>query len=154
MFFGVTTRVNPNNGLLMKNMHDNREENRIGKILKTVWSKTKRKVRFVAEVFNTERHPNLIKKLKNGFGVSIGGYVIRAIRSFDKLSRRLVMKIKNLVVEHIQIVPPSVVTGQSEAKVEDVQIQECMVFRRVNGNKLLTLAEISAIVLNEIGDLP
>lgn len=153
IFYGTTTKINPNTGILCKNLHDNRESNRIGRILRTLWSKTKRKVSFVGEVWNTPKFPNLIKRLKSGFGVSIGGFVVNAIRGFDKLLRRNVMKIKNLVVEHVQIVPPSVVRGQSEAKIEDIEIQECMIFRRVNTNKLLTLAEISTIIITELGEI-
>lgn len=153
LYYGVTTKINPNTGLLCKNLHDNNEENRIGKILRTIWSKTKRKVRFIAEVWNTATHPNLINRLKSGFGVSIGGYVVNAVRSFDRLLRRNILKIKDLVVEHVQIVPPSVVRGQDEAKIEDIEIQETMVFRSPKSQRILNLAEISSIVLKELGEL-
>jgi len=145
VFFGVTTKINENTGLLAKNLHDNSQENRIGKILKTIWSKRNRVVTFVAEVFNTAKFPDLIQKLKSGWGVSIGGYVLDAIRRFSQKFGRNVLNIKDMVVEHLQIVPPSVTRGQDAAKVESVKITETMSFTAKN--QLLTTQQITAILV-------
>jgi hypothetical protein len=48
------------------------------------------------------------------------------------------MKIKNMTVEHVQLVPPSIVRGQDEAKVEDVTIQECMVMEMPTPIQIIT----------------
>ena len=53
IYTGTMTKIDPNTGLLTKNMHANKDSNRIGKIIKTVFNKTKRKIKFWAEIVNT-----------------------------------------------------------------------------------------------------
>jgi hypothetical protein len=127
IYYGVTEGINPNTGLWSQNLHDESPENRIGKIIKTTLDKIKRKITFIAEVVNTTKFPDIINKIKAGWGISIGGYVTEAHRFFDKV-KGLCLKIKNMIVEHVSLIDPSVVRGQDEAKVESVKIQETMLF--------------------------
>jgi len=128
VFYGVTTKINPNTGLLGKNLHDNDESARIGRIMETLFDAVKRKITFIAEIVNTVAHPDVIHKIKSGWGISIGGFVMNAKRFYNKKLKRIVLKIKDMVVEHMQIVPPSITRGQKDAKVKSVKIQETMIF--------------------------
>jgi hypothetical protein len=126
MYYGVMQDINPNTGLPVKNLHADVEPNRIGKILKTTLDKINRKITFIAEVANTPNFPDIVSKIKAGWGVSIGGFVTKANWFVDAV-KGLCMKIKNLTVEHVQLIDPTVVRGQDAAKVEDVAVQECMI---------------------------
>lgn len=126
MYYGVKKAINPNTGMPAGNLHADDEPNRIGRILKTALDRINRKITFIAEVANTANYPDIINKIKAGWGVSIGGFVTQANWVVDKF-KGLCMKIKNMTVEHVQLIEPSVVRGQDSAKVEDVTIQECMI---------------------------
>jgi hypothetical protein len=133
MYYGVKEDINPNTGLMAKNLHDDSESNKIGRIIKTTLDKINRKITFIAEVVNTAKFPDLIKRIKSGWGVSVGGFVTKANWVVDKI-KGLCMKIKDMVVEHVALVEPSIVRGQDEAKVESVAIQETMTFDRIPVN--------------------
>jgi hypothetical protein len=137
MYYGVKDDINPNTGTMSKNLHADDSDNMIGKIIKTAFDAIKRKITFIAEVANTPKYPDIISKVKSGWGVSIGGFVTQANWIVDKI-RGLCMKIKNMTVEHVQLVPPSIVRGQDEAKVEDVTIQECMVMEMPTPIQIIT----------------
>lgn len=125
--FGVTTKINPNTGLLTKNLHDDSNESQVGKILQTFLDKINRKITFIGEVVNTEQFPDLISKIRKGWGISVGGFVTKANYVVDKI-KGIVLKIKDLIVEHVTIVPPTIVRGQDEAQIDSVNIQETMIF--------------------------
>jgi hypothetical protein len=126
MYYGVKEDINPNTGMPAKNLHADDSDNRIGRIIKTAFDAIKRKITFIAEVANTPKFPDIISKIKSGWGVSIGGFVTKANWIVDKV-KGLCMKIMDMTVEHVQLVDPSVVRGQDAAQVEDVKIQECMI---------------------------
>lgn len=147
MYYGVKDDINPNTGMPSKNLHADDSENRIGKIIKTAFDAIKRKITFIAEVANTPKFPDIIKKIKSGWGVSIGGFVTKAHWVVDKV-KGLCMKIHDMTVEHVQLVDPSVVRGQDEAKVEDVSIQECMVMDPPAPVKLITSLTVGKDIKN------
>jgi hypothetical protein len=130
IYTGTMTKKDPNTGLMTKNMHANVTRNKIGKIVKTVFDKVKRKIKFWAEIVNTAKFPTLIQEVKKGWGVSIGGMAHGARWVFKKFGkvRKLVLDIRDMVVNHVQLIPPTTVRGQKEAKVESVAIQETMLF--------------------------
>lgn len=130
IYYGTMTKIDPNTGLLTKNMHANVQPNKVGKIIRTVLDKAKRKIKFWASVVNTKKYPNIIQELKKGWGVSVGGVAYGAKYVFKKIGKikKLVLKIKDMVVNHVQLIPPSVKRGQKRAKVEAVKIQETMIF--------------------------
>ena len=111
------------NGKLMHNAHANTRENQVGKILHAFVDMVKRKINFVAEVLNTEKFPNILDRIKKGWGISIGGKA-RAEVIKDSFGR-LLTKVKNMFVNHVQLLDPQTVRGQDEAQVEgDPEPQE------------------------------
>lgn len=127
---GVTTRVDPNTNLLTENMHDIREENIVGKIIKTKLIKDKEgkgKIKFWAVVFNTLKFPEITETLKKGWGVSIRG-IAKGIKYLLK-GGRLLRQILGTKILDVQLVPPEIKRGQNEAKVEEVgtEIQETLI---------------------------
>lgn len=127
IYVGTMTKVDPNTGLRMKNKHANVEPNRVGKIIKTVFNKAKRAIKFWAELVNTVSYPNIISRVKKGWGISIGGIATKAKLMIEE-SGRIITKILGLVLNHIQLLPPKTPRGQQAAMVESVEVQESMIF--------------------------
>lgn len=126
IYFGVMIKRDPNTGMMMKNMHANTLENKIGEIIHSWFDKVKRKIKFIAEVANTVKYPNIIESIKKGWGISIGGIATRAKRVINEAGRVLT-KILGLKLNHIQLLPPEVIRGQRAAKVEGVKVEETMI---------------------------
>ena len=124
---GTKIGINPNTGRLSNNLHDDSPKNIVGKIIDATLDKISKKITFIAEIVNTPLFPDIIKKVKAGWGVSIGGFVNKAKYVVNK-ANQLAMKIENMVVQHVALVEPSVVRGQDAAKVESVSVQETMIF--------------------------
>jgi len=127
IFVGTMTKVDPNFGIRRKGMHANTQPNRVGKILKAVFDAASRKIKYWAELVNTEAHPKIIEEVKIGWGISIGGIATKAKIIIDEFGR-LLTKIFGMKLSHAQLLPPDVVRGQDSAKVEGVEIQESMIF--------------------------
>jgi hypothetical protein len=130
IYVGITTKIDPNTGLLTKNMHQNSDEHRVGKILQTIFDKVARKIKFIAELVNTALHPTIVEEVKKGWGISIGGKG-NASYILDSLGR-LLTKIIGLKMNHVQLLPPEVIRGQDDAQVESntqpKEFQESMIF--------------------------
>jgi len=127
IYVGTMTKRDPNTGLLMKNMHANLEKNKVGEIIRTKLDKASRKIKFWAKIFNTVIHPHIIEEVKKGWGISIGGIATKAKFVIDKLTGKILTKIADLILNHIQLLPPTTLTGVPSAKVEKVEIQESMI---------------------------
>lgn len=127
IYVGVTEKLDPNLGIRRKGMHANTKPNKVGRIIQTIFNKAKRVVKFVGEIVNTAQHPDIISKVKSGWGISIGGVAEKA-RLIIEESGRIVTKVMGMVVNHVQLLAPWVKRGQDEAIVENVQIQESMIF--------------------------
>jgi len=130
IYFGVKDGINPNTGLPTKNLHADDSENKVGKIIDATLDAIKRKIYFVAEVVNTAKFPDITKRIRAGWGVSIGGFVTKA-KYVLNAAKKVCLQIQNMVVEHVALVDPTVIRGQDEAQVENVRVQECMVFEDV-----------------------
>ncbi len=130
IFYGVKDGINPNTGLPAKNLHDDSPTNKVGKIIDATLDAIKRKIFFVAEVVNTSTFPDITKKIKAGWGISIGGFVTKA-KYVLNAAKKVCLQIQNMVVEHVSLVDPSIIRGQDEAQVENVHVQECMIFENV-----------------------
>lgn len=128
LYVGTMEAIDPNTGLKVKGMHANLEENRVGRIIRAIFDPIARKIKFWAEVVNTATHSDIIQKIKEGWGVSIGGIATNASWVIDKLTKRLVTHIKGLQLNHIQLLAPDVIRGMDSAQVEGVQVQESMLF--------------------------
>jgi hypothetical protein len=115
------------NGMPTKQKHADNAEDMIGKVISTSVDKEKGKAYYVAEIMNTVKNTDIVSKIKTGWGNSIGGFVAKAHYVFDKFGK-LCMKIKDMIVDHLCIIPPSIVRGQDIAKIESIQVQEVMNF--------------------------
>lgn len=128
LYVGTMEGIDPNTGLKIKGLHANLEENRVGRIIRAVFDPITRKIKFWAEVVNTAIHSDIIKKIKEGWGVSIGGIATNAHWAVDKITKRLVTCIKGLQLNHVQLLAPNIIRGMDSAQVEGVQVQESMIF--------------------------
>lgn len=124
IYFGTMTKTDPNTGLLVKNAHANIVENQVGEIIRT--KLVKKLIKFWAKVANTPKFPTVIQEIKKGWGISIGGVAYGAKWIMKKIGnlKRMVLQIKDMVVNHVQLLSPSTKRGQSKAKVDAVQVQE------------------------------
>jgi hypothetical protein len=145
IYFGTMSGISPNTGLFTKNLHADVADNLVGRIRNAYVTLRdgKKLIQFFGEVWNTSKFPDLVKRVKSGFGISIGGFVQEAKYILNDVGRKL-LKIKNLLLDHICLIEPSVVRGQDDAKVETVKVQETMIF--THNNKMLTDKMLKAIV--------
>jgi len=128
IFVGTMTKMDPTSGIVKKNMHRDVEKHRVGRILKAWFHKVSRTIKYIAELVNSSVHPKIIQEVKVGWGVSIGGVAHKAKLVLDNFGR-LLTKILGMKLNHIQLLPPHVITGQEEAKVEEVTVQESMIIK-------------------------
>jgi hypothetical protein len=128
IFYG-TMANSIKNGVPVKNAHANIEPNLVGQIMQTFLDPIAKKIRFIAKLFSTEQFPHLIEEVKQGWGVSIGGNG-KARFVLDALGR-ILTKIFDLTVNHVQLLRPETPRGQESAQVESAEpkeIQESMIF--------------------------
>lgn len=137
IYTGTTIKPDPNTGIVCKNMHANISKNKVGRIIRAVFESASRKIKFWAEIVNTDTFPNLIKQIRNGWGISIGGIATKAKQLIDGISGKIVTKIMGLKLQHVQLLAPSVVRGQDAARVENVQIQETMIFYQMPKRRVI-----------------
>lgn len=126
--FGVVRKIDDTFGALVKTLHDETESAVVGKIMETFIDAKDRAIKFIGHVVNTDKYPDIINRIKAGWGVSIGGWAKKAMYIPHKL-RGMVLKIKDMLVTHVQLVPPNIVRGQAAAQVEKVHVQEVMIFQ-------------------------
>ena len=135
IFVGTMTKVDPNLGIRRKGMHANVNKNRVGKIINAVFDKISRKIKYWAELVNTEDHPKIIEEVKAGWGISIGGIATKAKIVLDHFGH-ILTKVLGMKLSHVQLLPPDVIRGQDAACVEGVEIQESMIFYDVPEPKI------------------
>jgi len=154
LYYGTTTKIDPNTGIRCHNMHDDVEANRIGKITRTTFNKRTGIVKFLAEVWNTSKFPKLVSQVKRGFGISLKGIAYDAKNVLDRM-KGIVTKIGNIIIESVQLMSPETKRGIQNAQVEAVQVQESMTFFSYHNRKFLTAQEITLIVqaLSNSGEL-
>lgn len=127
IYVGTMAKVDSNFGIRRKGMHANIDIHKVGKIIRAVFDAVSRKIKYWAELVNTENHPHIIEEVKQGWGVSIGGVATKARIIIDQFGR-LLTKVLGMKLSHVQLLPPNVIRGQDAAKVEGVEIQESMIF--------------------------
>lgn len=125
IYYGTKVGINPNTGTICSTLHDDSDEQWIGKIIEAKLDKIARKIHFIAEVFNTEAHPDMIQQIKGGWGVSIGGFVTKAEYVKDEFGKQL-LKIKDMIVRHLSVIPPTTIRGMDAAKIDNVHVQETL----------------------------
>lgn len=130
IYFGTMTKFDETLGLVKKNAHADIETNRVGRIMKTIFNAAKRKIEYIAQIMNTETFPDLISRVKKGWGISISGKG-KGQLLLDTLGR-IVTKAKGLIINSVQLLEPDTPRGQNQAQVEDVsEFQESMIFYEV-----------------------
>lgn len=136
IYYGTTTKLNPNTGILTDNMHNNLGENIVGKIMKTWVDAVDRKIKFIAQLVANANFPNLIEQVKKGWGVSIGGK--GTARFIVDSLKRVVTKIIGLTVNHVQLLSPDTSRGQEQAQIEEINrdVQESMMFHNLPKAKI------------------
>jgi hypothetical protein len=123
IFYGTTTKINPNTGRLTANMHRNFQGFQVGEITETWLDKVARKIKFRANLIDNPNFPNLISEVKKGWGVSIGGRGL--CQKFVDAAGRVIKKIFGMHINHVQLLSPNTPRGQEEAQVEGTnQIEE------------------------------
>jgi hypothetical protein len=127
---------------LIRTLHDENPENTIGQIIKTIFQKRFKRILFVGRIWNSEKFPNIVNEVHQGWGISIGGMVQEAHVVFDKIKGKL-MKIKDMLVQHVALIPPTISRGQQEAQVETVH--ECLMLYEDEDNSL-TSRELGALI--------
>lgn len=127
IYYGTMSKLDPNTNIFKRNMHANIEENRIGNMIRAWFDAASKRIKYIAEIFNTVKFPDIISLVKKGWGVSIGGIATRAVTVLETLSGRILTKIQGLKLNHVQLIGPSVKRGQEEAQVENVDVQETMI---------------------------
>jgi len=129
IFFGTTTRIDPNTGKLTRNMHLKDAFARVGEITETWIDNAARKIKFRAHIIGNENFPNLISEIKKGWGVSIGGKGFG--KAFFDVAGRKITKILSMIVNHVQLLSPDMPAGVDDAKIETAEpkvIQESMMW--------------------------
>ena len=127
IFFGTMRKFDPKSGTYKSGMHANIEKHRIGEIEEGYLDKIKRLVYFYGVIRNTREHPRIIEEVRKGWGLSIGGIAHATQLVLDE-AKRLLYKIGDMIVTHVQLLQPWVRTGIEGAKVEKVEVQEAMIF--------------------------
>ena len=145
IYYGTMEKIDPNTGVKTKGMHANIEPTRIGKIMTTYLDLVARKIKFVAQIVANEMFPHLIEEVKHGWGISIGGSG-KAYFVFDKTFKRILTKVMDLTVTHVQLLPPTVIRGQDVAQIEGDpeprDFQESMIFYELPPEPKVHVTEI------------
>ena len=130
IFYGTMTKFEESIGMYKKNSHADVNENKVGKIMKTLFDRVARKITFIAQILNTDKFPDLISKVKKGWGISVGGKG-KGQFLLDSLGR-LVTKVCGMQVNHVALLDPNTPRGQQSAQVESEPViqefQESMAF--------------------------
>lgn len=111
----------------------------VGKIIEAFLDKTKRKIFYIAEIFGS-----IVNQVKKGWGVSIDGIARNASYVLSETGKVLI-KVKDLILKKIQLVPPHVKVGVQGASVSSVEITECMIFQpKLNKRMLAIIATLAS----------
>lgn len=115
----------------------------IGKIVKAKFDSVAKKIIFWAKITNQK----IAESVQKGWKVSIGGSAKFVQYMLTNLGK-IVMRLKGITLEHLQLFEPHVKAGVSDAQVEQV-IEESMRFddKRILSNNQLT-AIITALQIN------
>lgn len=130
VFYGTTAVFNPETGMLELNRHAKGVPFTVGRVIKTIFDKMNKIVKGSIEVWNTKDFPDLVSRIKKGWGFSIGG------KAAEKVSTGLVneigkeiKKIFGMKPNHLQLLEPTTPRGQDDAKVDDIiPVEESLSF--------------------------
>lgn len=108
-------------GADIKGLHKLDERHKIGRVVESVCDKVKEIITGAVEVWNTIDFPDLISKIKEGWGFSIGGK-IKDFKFLGKLNERLLPIIRAIGMKatHLQLLEPQEKRGDTMAMVSEV----------------------------------
>ncbi len=121
--FGTGPRIDPNTGVLDKNMHLVDDEDKVGELFKVELAPDRKSIKYWARVWNTIKNPHIEESVKEGWGISIGG-MAKGFKMMINKAKEVAMRIIGMAVQQVSLFPPETKRGQQEAKVEDVYIAE------------------------------
>ena len=143
IYYGTMIKFEESIGMYKKNAHADINENKVGKIMKTIFDRVARKVSFIAQIMNTDKYPDLISRVKKGWGISIGGKG-KGRFLLDSLGR-LITKVCGMQVRHVALLDPQTPRGQQSAQVEsdpiDKEFEETMTFYELPPVKITVVVE-------------
>jgi len=104
-----------------KGLHILDEAHRIGKVIEAVYDKVKNLIHGAVEVINTDLFPDLLSKIKKGWGLSIGG-AVKAFKFTGKFNEKFqpIVHALGMKANHIALLEPQVKRGDPAAQVDDV----------------------------------
>lgn len=129
VYFGAKLGIDPVS-LKVGFRHIKKAPNMVGRVIRSIYNKANKTIKGAVEVWNTAVFPNLVSKLKKGWGFSIGGRV-RSFLDTGKINEygNEVKKAIGMIANHMQLLAPKIPRGQKEAQVEDIQaVEEALMF--------------------------
>lgn len=129
VYFGAKFGIDPIS-LKVGFKHLKKARNMVGRVVRSIFDKAKNLIKGAVEVWNTPVFPNLISKIKKGWGFSIGGRV-RNFLDTGKINEygNAVKRAIGMVANHMQLLAPQIPRGQQAAQVEDVKaVEETVMF--------------------------
>ena len=109
------------------NKHIKNPENQVGRVIKTLFDKAAKIIKGTIEIFNTKTFPDIVQRVKNGWGFSIGGKaaILQKTGLINQIGRAI-KRVFGMKPNHLQLLEPIVPRGQEEAAVDDVNLQETL----------------------------
>jgi hypothetical protein len=131
VFFGVKPPhlINTPQGLaVQKGKHDkdlNDLPSSIGRVFKTIHDKANKTIKAWIEVWNNQKYPDLVQRIKTGWGFSIGG-LAQDLKDTGMINAigKVVKKVFGMKPNHLQLLEPDTPRGQDDAKVDDIKAVE------------------------------
>lgn len=129
VYFGAKLGIDPAS-LRVGFKHIKKPVNMVGRVIRSIYNKANKTIKGAVEVWNTATFPDLVSKLKKGWGFSIGGRV-KAFLDTGKINEygNVVKKAIGMIANHIQLLAPKIPRGQEEAQVENIKaVEEALMF--------------------------
>ena len=101
--------------------HYNTDKMLVGQVVETIVDEAKKLIKGFVEIWNTPDFPNLVDRVKKGWGFSIGGVVEKFIPTgyFNEKLKPIVHAI-GMRANHLQLLEPEEKRGDPEAQVSEL----------------------------------
>jgi len=105
-----------------KGIHYNTDEMLVGKVTDVIYDEIKKIIRGFVNIWNTPKFPNLVSRVKKGWGFSIGG-VVRKFFPTGKINEKLkpIVHALGMRANHIQLLEPQEKRGDLAAVVDVIE---------------------------------
>ena len=100
-------------------LHYNDDKHLIGKVVNTTIDTVNKVIKGIVEIWNNSKYPNLLSRIKEGWGFSIGG-VLEKIIPTGKFNDRLkpIVHAIGMRANHLQLLEPQEKRGDPAAMVD------------------------------------